>query len=332
MFLDEKNTNYLKELINELIRNNYNKFLKLSNTEIPNSILNKKASQADIILKNDNNEYIIEMNYTYSKLLYFKNYYYLFKEHTKRSYRKNNYGLNNNTILINIDNYDYLKRKRLIYEVNLKDNKYNTVMYNNIKCIHINLEYLRDKYYNKCDNLNKLEKLLLIFIEQRKDKLLNICKNKCVKELIEYMDYLKIGNDFITVYDKEEFDNAVREEVEQEKENIVKEKQNIAIEKEKIFKEKKDVQKEKQDVQKEKKDVQKEKQDIQKEKYDIAMEKQNIAMEKQNITMEKQNITMEKQNLEKNKIEIAKELKLLGLPIEKIIKLTKLNIKDITLL
>ena len=134
-------------LIKELLQQE-NEDLKLANTEIPHSLSNKNSSYADIILKNNELEYIIEMNYSFSRLLYYKNYYYLFKEHTKRIYKGNYYGLTKKTILINIDNYDLLKKNKLIYSVSLKEAKYNKIMYNNIECIHINLDFLKKKYYN----------------------------------------------------------------------------------------------------------------------------------------------------------------------------------------
>ena len=237
------------------------------------------------------------MNYTYSKALYYKNYYYLFKEHTKRSYKDNDYGLNKNTLLINIDNYDFLKENKLIYEINLKEKEYRNTVYKNIKSLHINLDYLKNKYYNKCNNLSELEKLLLVFIEPKKEKILNICKNKYVKEIIEYMDYLQIGDDFITIYDRDELDNKIREEVEEEKRNILKEKNYII-----------------------------------KEKQDVAKEKQDVAKEKQDVAKEKQDVAKEKLSLNNEKIEIARELKILGIPINKIQKLTKLSLKDISML
>ena len=71
-FLDERNINYLKTLIICLFNINIDN-IKLANAEIPNSIINKKSSYADLILKDDNNnEFIIEMNYIYSKSLHYK--------------------------------------------------------------------------------------------------------------------------------------------------------------------------------------------------------------------------------------------------------------------
>lgn len=49
-----------------------------------------------------------------------KNYHYLFKQHSSRNNNKNNYGENNETILINIDNYDVLKKKQFIYESKIR--------------------------------------------------------------------------------------------------------------------------------------------------------------------------------------------------------------------
>ena len=282
VFLDEKNINYLKSLLSLILKTTYNINLKLANIEIPNDRIDKKVSVADLILKDKELEYIIEMNYNYSKSLYYKNIHYLLKEHTKRSHKNNRYGMDNNTILINIDNYDVLKKKELIYKINLKDSKYSNNMYNNIETIHINLEYLKNKYYNNY-KLNDLEKLLIVFIEIRKDKILRITNNKYVKEVLEYMDYLKIGDDYITVYNKEEFERTVALEMEENRKKL-------------------------------------------------ESDKTKLESDKTKLESDKTKLESDKTKFENEKKSLAKELKRIGIPINKIMKLTKLSMNDIMML
>ena len=183
VFLNENNSKYLNIII-ETLFNLYSSNYILLNTEIPNN--NSKSSYSDIILKRGKYEYIIEMNGSpYSNLAFYKNHHYLLKEHSRRNYKKNKYGIKNHTILINIDNYDILKKNKLIYKSNLKYDKYNSILYKNIESYAINLDYVRYRYYNNI-KLSELEKLLIIFIEQRKDKILSIVNNKYVKNIWMY--------------------------------------------------------------------------------------------------------------------------------------------------
>ena len=317
IFLDEINIDYLKLLISKVLDIKYNNNLRLANSEIPNDEINKKSSYADIVLKDNNIEYIVEMNSGYSKHLYYKNYHYLFEEHTKRSYNKNDYGKSNYTVLINIDNYDILNKNKLLYKIELEEIKYNTVMYKNIKCLHINLEYLKKKYYNNI-KLNELEKLLIVFIERDKNKILNICKDRKVKELINYMEYLQIGNDFITVYDKEEFDRGVREEVESNKKRLEKEKRKL--------------EQEKNTIEQEKNTIAQEKNTIAQEKNTIAQEKNKLEQKENKLEQKENKLKQDKLVLLEEKKEIVKELKKMNLPLNKIIKLTKLTAEQISML
>ena len=283
VFLNNNNLKYFSLIINKLEGKINTSNSILLNTEIPNS--KSKSSNTDLIIKNKNHEYIIEMNKRYSKLLFYKNIHYLLKEHSRRNYRKNFYGLKNYTILVNIDNYDCFNKNKLIYKVALIDKKYNKYMYKNIMIIHINLDYLKNKYYNNV-KLTELEKLLIIFIEQRKDKILNITNNECVKELIDYMDTLKMEEEYIATYDREEFEQGFA----------------------------------------------KEKQDFVKEKQDFVKERQNLEKEIININKAKQEIYVKQKDIENERIHIAKELKILGIPINKIVELTNMSIKDIMML
>ena len=212
VFLNNNNSKYLNSIIEKMFSLNIKENYKLLNTEIPNS--KSKSSYSDIILKRGSYEYIVEMNGSpYSNIAFYKNHHYLLKEHTRRNYKGNKYGINNHTILVNIDNYDLLKENKLIYKSKLKYDKYNNVLYKNIESHSINLDYVRYKYYNNI-KLNEIEKLLIIFVEQKKDKILSITKNKYVKELIEYMDILKTEEQFIATYDREEYEKSLKEEFE----------------------------------------------------------------------------------------------------------------------
>ena len=302
VFLNKDNSYYLKNIIDILFNLNSNENYILLNTEIPNN--KSKSSYSDLILKCGKYEYIVEMNGSpYSDLTFYKNHHYLLKEHSRRNYKGNIYGKNNYTILINIDNYDLLKKNKLIYKSKLKYDKYNNVLYKNIKSYSINLDYIRYKYYNYIE-LNELEKLLIIFVEQRKDKILSITQNKCVKELIEYMDILKMEEQFIATYDREEYEQGLKEEFEN---NVKEYKNNIKNYENKIKKYENNVKK-------------------------LESDKTKLESDKTKLESDKTKLESDRSEFNNEKIEFAKELKLLGIPINKIRKLTKLSLEQIHML
>jgi len=223
VFLNESNKSYLNLLISLILNINYKDLCNnsyLSNNEIPAN--NKRSSFADLILKYRNKNIIIEMNKNKTNAIIEKNNLYLLKQHTLRSNNKNKYGKYNDTILINIDNYDILGKNKLIYKAEFIYYDYNIHLYKNIKTININLDYIRNKYYNK-NKLTRLEKLLILFIEQKKDKIREIIKIPETEGVLKFMDRLKFEDyNGIVIYDHEEFKKMENEEKEKKHKNTEK--------------------------------------------------------------------------------------------------------------
>ena len=220
LFLNINNFSYLEEVFSILLGRNICN-LKLCNSEIPTNKLKTKSIQSDLVFKYDDEEIIVEMNKFKTNNLVYKNNSYLLKEHAKKLCGKNCYGKRIKTILINFDNFDVLKKNKFIYYCKLFYHPYSTVLYNNIEIVNINLVYLKKKYYNNY-RLNELEKMLLIFVEQRKDKLLKIIKNDNVKELINFMYDMMYDENYITTYDKEIFERNERQEFNKMKKKLKK--------------------------------------------------------------------------------------------------------------
>ena len=220
LFLNINNFSYLEEVFSILLGRNICN-LKLCNSEIPTNKLKTKSIQSDLVFKYDDEEIIVEMNKFKTNNLVYKNNSYLLKEHAKKLCGKNCYGKRIKTILINFDNFDVLKKNKFIYYCKLFYYPYSTVLYNNIEIVNINFVYLKKKYYNNY-RLNELEKMLLIFVEQRKDKLLKIIKNDNVKELINFMYDMMYDENYITTYDKEIFERNERQEFNKMKKKLKK--------------------------------------------------------------------------------------------------------------
>lgn len=162
-------------------------------------------------------------------------------------------------------------------------------MYNGIRILHINLDYLRKKYYTN-GKLNEFEKLMLIFVEQDRRKIEKITQRKDVKEIMNFLETLNFKPGDAVTYDKEAFVRSCEEDVLQRLEEANK-KYNKAS-----------------------------------EKYNKASEKYNKASEKFNTAkIEAKKIKEQQKELENEKISLAKELKNEGYSIDKILKITKLS-------
>ena len=69
-------------------------------------------------------------------------------------------------------------------------NKYKISVYNGIRILHINLDYLKKKHYTN-GKLNEFEKSMLMFVEQDRRKIENKIKRKEVKDIMNFMETLK---------------------------------------------------------------------------------------------------------------------------------------------
>ena len=338
IFLSKEAKKYLVLLIHVILGYSYEDLennIYFGNIEFPNNI-NNKSSYSDLVCKYKKTDIIIEMNNENSKKLLNKNYHYLFKQHTRKSNNKNNYGENNKTILINIDNFDILGKKNFIYKSNLKYDYYNVCIYNNIKIIHINLEYLSWKYYNEYE-LNYLEKILLIFVEQRIDKILDIVKIKEVEDILKMIERLKFEeHNGIVTYDREEFEKMLKEEFEEEKKNFEKKKNKFNMQKSNFerqqfnFMKKQSAFDEKQSAFDKKQSAFDKKQSAFDKKQSAFDKKQSAFDKKQSAFDKKQVAFNKKQNdFENQKKTFAKVLKERGISIDEIINITKLTSEEI---
>lgn len=182
VFLNKSSFNYICYLFSILLDLNYYElmcYMKIINSELPSGVIGIKSSYSDIIFEYKELNIILKMNLSDIEYHINKNYFYLFKQHSS-------------------------KRKELIYKSNLMFPLYNECLYKNIEIIHINLDYLENKYYNE-DVLNEFENSMLIFIENDYYKLKKIIKRKDVQDIVEFMNGLKFNKNGIPTYDYDEF-------------------------------------------------------------------------------------------------------------------------------
>jgi len=234
-FLDYECKPYLIKLINLIFNFNYKNII-IKNNELASGSVSNKSSFTDLICSNENIDFIIEMNNSKSNSILEKNMGYLFRQHIRKINKMNNYGKNKFTYLINIDNFDAVGKDELVYESLLCFPRYKISLYKNIKVFHINLVKLRKKLYNfnRNDELSELEKLLLIFVIQEKDKLREMIKCREIEGVIKIMDRMKLENDYIATYDRVEFERLVKEEFENDIEKFNNDKEKFNNDKEKF--------------------------------------------------------------------------------------------------
>ena len=216
VFLSNEGKGLLCEILSELLRVDYYYIyenIEIINGNVPSLDISRAKSQTDIICIVENNQFIVEMNNQYYEKSIYKNGYYLFSNYVNKAKNNNEYGRYLNTYLINIDNYDVLKKNEFIYTFSISEDKYKNILYKNIKIIDINLEYLKKMNYTKD---RKLEKLFKIFVERDKTKLEDIMDNKNIERVIRFMDKLKDYKDYIVEYDYEEFKASEYDDIKKE--------------------------------------------------------------------------------------------------------------------
>ena len=161
-------------------------------------------------------------------------------------------------------------------------------IYKYIDILHINLDSLRKKVYNEVE-LNELDKLLIIFVEQDKRKIIG----KVGREVENIMDYM-------SRLDFREGDPVTYNYIETEKV-----KQEMALEHER---------------------------ELEMKKQNLEVKEQNLEVKEQNLEVKEQELETKEQALHKEKLSLAKELKKEGFPIQRILKITKLSEKIVTML
>lgn len=304
VFLNKCSFNYICKLLHYLLGYDLKDLksnLKLVNNEHPSDSAFSSINRSDIIYDYKGTYIIFEMNFTNKKHHIYKNYYYLFKQHSSRLNNKNNYI--NKTILINFDDYDVNKKHQIVYKSKILDTEYYTNIYNLINILHINLDSLSNKVYNN-DKLSNLEKLLIIFVEQNKS---NLFKKNVESEVINIMDY-------IARMDFREGDPVTYNSIEE-----AKIRNEILEECERKFANKK-------------KQFEIREQQFKTREQQFETREQQFETRTQQFETREQQFANEKQQLEEEKISFAKALKAEGYPISKIYKLTKLPKSKIMML
>ena len=155
----------------KLLRNN----IELVTPNI-NSNSNYVNSVSDVMVKDNENYYNIEINYNNVPIAIVKNNIYMYNSILRQVHKSDDYKNVKGVIQININNYDLFSKGEFVYDSMMIEKKHHIVRDNMLRVIDINLDFLSNIDYNKIKKGNEynLEKLLYFFVCNDKKLLDNI--------------------------------------------------------------------------------------------------------------------------------------------------------------
>ena len=155
----------------KLLRNN----IELVTPNI-NSNSNYVNSVSDVMVKDNEYYYNIEINYNNVPIAIVKNNIYMYNSILRQVHKSDDYKNVKGVIQININNYDLFGKGEFVYDSMMIEKKHHIVRDNMLRVIDINLDFLSNIDYNKIKKGNKynLEKLLYFFVCNDKKLLDNI--------------------------------------------------------------------------------------------------------------------------------------------------------------
>ena len=155
----------------KLLRNN----IELVTPNI-SSNSNYVNSVSDVMVKDNENYYNIEINYNNVPIAIVKNNIYMYNSILRQVHKSDDYKNVKGVIQININNYDLFGKGEFVYDSMMIEKKHHIVRDNMLRVIDINLDFLSNIDYNKIKKGNEynLEKLLYFFVCNDKKLLDNI--------------------------------------------------------------------------------------------------------------------------------------------------------------
>ena len=243
LFMEEEAKGVLAYIISEIL--NLNKDYVYNNISFKPTELSKEkyfehGKITDLLVEVDDRIINLEMNYELSKGALVKNNKYHHKLSGVQILKGEKYVEAKMVVQIN---FDYINKfdkddERVIIRFNLRDDEGRYILDENFINYHINMEKVREKYYNK-GRLTRLEKIIMLLQLDIKKELRELVKEDkelgMVEKKIEEMSY---NPALIGLYDKEEANKLVhdidvaeaRKEglIEGTKQGIEKEKLDIA--------------------------------------------------------------------------------------------------------
>ena len=188
------------------------------NNELPPNHLSLKNSRVDLILKVNNYLINLEANRKFSTSLIFRNEAHfsgiIFNEYAG----KEKIGDSKKIYQINFNNYIY-ETNEIVLTFKYKDESNKIVDENYVK-MHLNLEIVKNKYYNK-EELNRFEKALLLLILEDIEKIKEVVKGdeileEVAKGIMSYSEMKAIVDAYQNEIIEENYKNGLIREAREE--------------------------------------------------------------------------------------------------------------------
>lgn len=206
---------YSAKVISEILNLDYEELYNSIESIHPRIGVNKDIvdSEADTVYETDKRIISIEYNLTKGFRTDIKNGAYICELYIKQLPNSNTYDKLKPITQINIDNYDYFEKDKLIYHsmmieenLHIVDNKY-------IEIYHVNLPKLRNLSYNEIKK-DKLASSLYLFVCDDKKKLDELYKgDKLMEEVRKDADKIIETLDSLLYYNRDEFNRLQREDI-----------------------------------------------------------------------------------------------------------------------
>jgi len=216
LFMEEESKGVLAYIISEILHLNRDYVLNnlsFKPTELAKENYFEHGKITDLLVEVGGRIINLEMNYELTKGVQIKNNIYHHKLSGMQIIKGDEYI---NTKMVVQINFDYINKfdnedDRIVIGFRLRDDENRYTLDENFINYHINMEKVREKYYNK-EKLTRLEKIIMLLQLDIKEELRELAQNDkelmSMEKKIEEMSY---NPNLICVYDKEEMDKMVHD-------------------------------------------------------------------------------------------------------------------------
>ena len=188
-----------KEILNNLV---------IRNSELMNNNVKEKRKVTDLIVDVLNNRINLEMNKEYYNGLFSKSDAYHHKIAAEQFLSGEDYIEERKIIQINFNVFSKFD-ERIIIKFKMMDLERNLVESENYEKYHVNLEVIKNKYYNK-EKISREEKILLLLMLENKKEIDNLVRgDDTMEKARKVLEDLSEDEELVGVYDKEIVDRKV---------------------------------------------------------------------------------------------------------------------------
>lgn len=210
--LSDNTKEYKAKLIHLITGLSYEDLLNATyvSKEFPVNNKKDKSYRSDIIVGIAKNILNLEMNSSYYHGLFIKNNRYINKIGGDSFDKGEDYLEMEDITQINFDDFNKYSGGKLVYEFSMYEIDTKEIEEEGLKSYHVDLDYLRNKCYNK-EELNELEEMLQLFIVKSVDELRGgIYMEPYMQGTLQELERISQDEKIIGLYDAEKVDKKIR--------------------------------------------------------------------------------------------------------------------------